>query len=383
MKIGFFTDTYLPNVDGVVRAIVNFRGELERRGNEVCVFASGSEEDGRANTDKRVFFHTGFKFPPYPQYKVPLFPFPKARKQVREEGIELVHSHAMASMGIAAIDSAKSLKLPLVGTFHTLVPKGIQILTKNKWGRQAGEAVAWKVVELFYKPFDLVTAPSKVVCSMLEEHGVENCEPVPNGIDLKRFAQNLDRKWARTPLHLRPSEKLVLVAGRFSREKNVDSVIRAFDRVRREQKVHLVISGEGPAKPEVQALVEKMGLGRDVSFLGFLPEQELPLYYAAADVFVTASTFETQGLTVLESMACGTPVVGADSMAIPETLQDGRNGFLFKPYDETDLSEKIIKALCLKPAEKKRMRENARKTAEKHSIPKMTDRLVKAYGKVM
>src|SRR3989344_10506 len=218
MKAGFFTDTYLPNVDGVVRAILNFRAELERRGDEVYVFASGTKADVKANNDSRVFFYSSVKFPPYPQYKVALFPYHAARVQAQETKLDLIHSHAIANMGLAAISTAKTLKLPLVGTFHTLVPKAVQIVAKRKWSQKAGETIAWKLIEAFYKPFDLVTAPSKTICTMLEEHGVQNCVPVPNGIDLTRFNQSLDRKWARKPLKLAPDEKLVLAAGRFSRE---------------------------------------------------------------------------------------------------------------------------------------------------------------------
>ncbi len=382
MKIGFFTDTYLPNVDGVVRAIVNFRGELEKHGHDVFVFTSGTRDDARSNADEKVFFHAGVRFPAYPQYKLAVFPYYKAMTRAKRAGVELVHSHGLLGMGMAAISTAKALRLPLVGTFHTLAPRAIQNFFKKKWGKYAVEAIAWRAVRLYYKPFDLVMAPSKVIAGVLEENGVPNCVVVPNGIDVSKFAPNLDRKWARTPLHVLSKEKIVLVAGRLSKEKNVDVVVKAFDRVLREQHVHLVVSGEGPAKAEVQALVEKRGLQTHVSFLGFLPEQELPLYYAAADVFATASTFETQGLTVLESMACGTPVVAANSMALPETVRDGYNGFLFEPFDEEELAEKIIKALSLKPNEKRRLRANARKTAEMFSVPKTTDALLKAYEKV-
>jgi 1,2-diacylglycerol 3-alpha-glucosyltransferase len=383
MKAAFFTDTYLPNVDGVVRAILNFRGELEKRGNEVYVFASGTKIDTAANNDKRVFFYSSIKFPPYPQYKLAVFPYHAAKVKARDTGIELVHSHAIANMGLAAIGTAKALNLPLVGTFHTLVPKAVQIVAKRNWSKKAGEAIAWKLVEAFYTPFDLVTAPSKTICVMMEEHGIKNCTPVPNGIDLNRFKESLDRNWARKPLGLAPDEKLILVAGRFSREKNVDVVVKAFDRVLRKEKAKLVISGEGPAKQEVISLVEKMGLQKHVQFLGFLPEQELPLYYAAADVFVTASTFETQGLTVLESMACGTPVVGANSMAIPETIKDKQNGLLFAPMEEDDCAEKILDMLQMQAKYRNTMRENARKTAESYSIARMTDVLLKAYAKVL
>ncbi|MBI3587961.1 glycosyltransferase [Candidatus Micrarchaeota archaeon] len=382
MKIAFFTDTYLPNVDGVVRAIVNYRGELQRRGHDVFVYTSGTGDESRNNTEKSVVFFRSVKFPPYPQYKVALFPYVSAILSARKQKIDLVHSHGVASMGFAAVRTAKTLNLPLVGTFHTLLPKGMETVTKNKWGQRTGEKLLWKAIQYFYQPFDVVTAPSNVISQMLIEH--LECErgkvmAVPNGIDLQRFNQRLDPKWARKPLGLRKGEKLVLVAGRMGFEKNVPVVVKAFSQVLKAGNAKLVISGEGPAKARVLEFVRKSGLQDRVEMLGFLPEQELPLYYAAADVFVTASTFETQGLTVLESMACGTPVVGARAMAIPESIDDGKNGFLFEPSDDGECAEKILKILSMNDSKRRRMREEARAKAEQFSIPKTTDKLLKAY----
>ncbi|HLC47843.1 MAG TPA: glycosyltransferase, partial [Candidatus Norongarragalinales archaeon] len=130
LNIGFYTDTYLPNVDGVVNAMLGYKKELEKRGEEVFIFTSGTESEGREYSNPKTFFFESVVFPPYPQYKLAIFPL-SSIKVAREAKIDLIHSHAVASMGVAAIASAKALNLPLVGTFHTMMPKATFYLTKN------------------------------------------------------------------------------------------------------------------------------------------------------------------------------------------------------------------------------------------------------------
>ena len=157
---------------------------------------------------------------------------------------------------------------------------------------------------------------------------------VPNGIDLSKFRPQREavKLAVRKKLGLKPSDKMILVAGRLSREKNVDVVIRAYAGFARENPgSKLVVCGTGPALGENIALARKLGVGKRAVFTGFVPNNVLPAYYSAADAFVTASTFETQGLTVLEAMACGTLVLGANALAIPDEVKNGKNGFLFEP----------------------------------------------------
>ncbi len=382
LKIAFFTDTYLPNVDGVVSSILSFRKELERRGHEVSVFASGSKSDEEENEDPRVFFFNSIRFPPYPQYKIALFPF-GSRQIVKEEEVQLVHSHAIASMGLAAMTTAKTLGLPLVGTFHTMAPKTGFLFVKDEIGRSIFSALTWKAIQQFYRPYDLVLAPTETVKALLQENGVENTKVVPNGIDIKRFSPNPHSKLVREMLGIKADEKVVLTAGRVSDEKNVDVFVKAAKLVLEKEKARFIVQGDGPARTKCVKLAHKLGMDGKIIFTGFVKEFEVPFFYNACDVFATASTFETQGLSLLEVMACGKVPVAADALAIPELVHHGKNGFLFTPNNERDMAEKIVEALRLSEKEKKRMEENARKTAVQFSIGKSAGKLLKAYREVL
>lgn len=382
LKIAFFTDTYLPNIDGVVNSIISYRGELQRRGHEVSIFTSGSRSDEEENQDPQVFFFNSVRFPPYPQYKIAIFPF-GSRQIVKEEGVQLVHSHAIASMGLAALTTAKTLGLPLVGTFHTMAPKAGFLVVKNEIGQSIFSALSWQAIKQFYRPYDLVLAPTETIRGMLQENGIERTAVVPNGIDAERFKPNPHGKLVREMLGIRPREKVILTSGRLSGEKNVDVLLKAAKIVLQKEDARFVIQGDGPVRQKMVKLARKLGIANRVLFPGFVKDFEVPFFYNACDVFATASTFETQGLALLEAMACGKVSVGADALAIPEMLKHGRNGFLFQPGNEKDLAEKITEALRLGDRERKRMEGEARKTALQFTIAKSTDTLVKAYRKVL
>ncbi|MEW5955616.1 MAG: glycosyltransferase [Candidatus Micrarchaeota archaeon] len=385
MKIAFFTDTYYPNVDGVVIAISNYRRELERRKHEVFVFSAGNGGASKQNRDPHVFFYEGIPFLPYPQYSIALNPF-AAKKKVREIKPTLVHCHAMASMGFAAIKTAHDLGLPLLGTFHTLLPQGAHYVTKSPRGQEIVSQIAWRAIKEFYRPFDLVTAPTRVIVKMLAEHGVpeEKLLAVPNGVDLKKFNVRVSRAKARSALRLPKQAKVILFAGRVTEEKHVDLLPKAAKKVLHGvPEAHFVVVGDGPFKPVVEKTVDDCGVRKHFTFCGTIPNADMPSYFAAADLNVYPSTFDTYGLSIVEGMACGIPAVGADAFAIPEIVADGKNGFLFKANDADEFAEKILKALTMKPAAKKKMKAAALATAKKFSVEKATDELLAAYARVL
>src|SRR3989338_1393442 len=376
MRVGFFTDTFYPNVDGVVTTLINYRNEMQKRGDEVFVFTSGDRKTREENRDKRVLVFRSFRFPPYPQYKIALFPF-SSTKIAREKKIELVHCHALASMGLAAIKTSRDLHLPLLGTFHTMVP----LAAKKMMGRTA-ERILWKAVKVFYDRFDLVTCPTKTIQEILREKGVESVI-VPNAIDTVRYNPSVKGGTVR---NLVGADKIVLVAGRVSQEKSIEVIVKSAPQVLKQtagQNVKFVVTGDGPDRKRIEDLVKSEGLQKNFVFTGFVKREHLPSYYAACDCFATASTFETQGLALLEAMACGKPVVGARAMAIPEAVRENKNGFLFAPGDEGECAEKIVKILTMKKSARARMAGNARKTAEQYSIPKSTSKMLEVYGELL
>jgi len=382
MKIAFFTDTYLPNVDGVVNSILSYRKELERRGHHVSVFTSGTKNDEEENEDAEVFYFDSVRFPPYPQYKIALFPF-GSRQIVKEQGIQIVHSHAIASMGLAAVATAKTLNLPLVGTFHTMAPRAGFLVAKDEIGKSIFSALTWQAIKQFYKPYDLVLAPTETIQKMLNENGVAHTGVAPNGIDTQRFFPNHNGHLVREMMGIGENEHVVLTAGRISEEKNVDVLVKAAKIVLAKENAKFIVQGDGPARTKCIKLARKLGISDHFFFTGFVKDFEVPFFYNACDVFATASTFETQGLSLLEAMGCGRISVGADALAIPELIKPGKNGFLFQPFNEEEMADRLVEALRLSSKERKRISRAARQTALKYSIKNSTDVLLKQYKRVL
>lgn len=386
MKIAFFTDTYLPNTDGVVTCILNLRKEFEKKGHEVYIFTSGAKEDKKNNKDPRVFYHSSIRFPPYPDYKVAVFPFFSVSK-LRELNIEIIHSHALATMGLAAIVAAKKLKIPAVETFHTKVSEGTHYITKNKKLQEIGEDVVWKYLKWYASQFDIVTCPSNHTKEILNMHGI-NAEVYPNGIDTMLFQPISMMKGERKEKYakirdeyikkLDINENTIVLVSRLVKEKNLDLAIRAMPYILKEIKdVKLIIGGKGPAEEELRKLVNSLHLEEHIRFAGFIPHKELPALYSAVKAFVFPSgTFETQGLVALEALACGLPVVGIKHSAVAEVIND-KTGEVAS-NDPQSFAEAVIRVL--RNGDKYT---GTRKMAEQFSNDKIAQRFLELYERLI
>ncbi|MEM3400122.1 MAG: glycosyltransferase [Candidatus Micrarchaeia archaeon] len=374
MNIAFFTETYLPNTDGVVTSILTTRRALEEMGHEVYIFCAGSRKAKKANQDPKVFYHLSTPFKPYPAYRIAVFPFLSERK-VKKLGVEMVHTHGMATMGLSAVQTARMHKLPLVGTFHTLIPKASHYVSKNKRIEAITQRILWGYLKWYFCLCDVVIAPSPTIERELHNHGIRKTIVVPTGIDTERFCLGLDRNRIRKELGLE-DKVMVLNIGRMVLEKNLDVLIKASLIIVEEiPDAHFVLAGSGPAFDYYRNLVRSMKLDGIFTFTGIIPSELVPYYYAAADVFVFPSKFETQGIVALESMGCGTPVAGADYLAIKDLVKDGYNGYLFDPDDPEDCAEKVIRTI----REREKLVNGARKTAEDYSYKNCVAKLVKVY----
>ena len=368
MRIAFFSDTYLPNIDGVVSSIISFKKELNSNGNYVGVLAPGA----KTMKTKDVFLYRSIPFPPYPQYRIALGFDPII--DFKRNGFDVVHCHGVASMGLNAIISSKLFKKPSVATFHTMLPLATSYLSENSTLQNFFTDFSWKAIKPFYNSFNTTLAPSLVIKKALEEHGVQNTQVLSNGVDLEVFkpgSTNLKKK-------LGLNGKVVLFSGRMTKEKNIDVVIKAIPLISKRINSSFLFVGDGP---ELEKLKLKSKGMKNVFFTGMVPHSQITSYINACDVSVSASTFETFGLSLLESMACGKPVVGADSLAIPEFVSE-KNGGLFEPYNHEELSEKVVEILSNSKKYKSKSME-ALKTAEKFSIKKQTKKLERIYEKII
>lgn len=369
MKIAFFTDTYVPNKDGVVSSILATRRALGAMGHEVYVFTSGSRKDKKENRDQMVNYFTSTTFKPYPDYKIALFPF-LAPNKLKKYKIDLIHTHGIATMGLAALQAAGSLKLPVVGTFHTMVTDATHYISKNKLVDRVAKQMIWNYLKWFFNRCDASIAPTATVKEIMSDHGIRRIEVAPSGIDLGRF-----------PATNTPHDGTIgLYLGRVALEKNLTLLIESVPHIMKTRPdFRLTIAGRGPALDYYKKLVAQKWFGRWITFTGIIPDNELAAAYGKCDVFAMPSKFETQGLSVIEAMTCGKPVVASKYLALKEIVRNGYNGYLSDGNEPKEFAERILKAL----GEKGKLAIGARKTAERFSAEKCTKRLLEIYGQAI
>lgn len=379
-NIAFYSDTYLPAVDGVVTSMLDFKRELESRGHKVYIFASCNIRGGKEYARKDVFLYRGLRFKPYPQYSVALFPYYSSLK-LKELDIDIVHAQTPFIMGFNSLIAARLGRYPLIGSFHTKIDsKSLSAYyPKNKRLRDISAKYVWKYTQFFYRRCDVTIAPSPTIESFLKRHGITNTQVVPNGINLKRFNAKVSGAKVRKMLKIRDRDKVILYLGRVSHEKKVDVLLRASKLLfKKEENIHLVVGGSGPALEECKLLSRRLGIAHRVKFLGMVDKEMLPQVYAASDLLCLPSTFETQGIVSLEAMAVGKPVVGANYLALKDIIVNGKNGEKFKPDDHLDCARKIEKVL----ADSNSYKRYAINTARDYSTDRATDRLLKTYDSI-
>jgi 1,2-diacylglycerol 3-alpha-glucosyltransferase len=377
--ITFYTDSYLPAVDGVVTSLLNFRQELMRRGHEVYVFASGNSKTQEiAKTQKNVFAIRGMRFKEYPQYNIALFPFLSSLK-LRNVKVDIIHAHTPFSMGFYALLQSKVTKTPIAGSFPTLVTdKAVlnEYITDERL-RKLAQKYSWPYIKFFYNRCDGVLAPSGAIKSLLERKKISNVYNVPNSVDLKRFSTKVDGEKVRQELLGGKRGKIVMYVGRLSKEKHLETLINAAKLIK-DEKVTFVIGGTGPAATYYHDMVKRLHLNNKVKFTGFISDKMLPKYYAACDAFCIPSTFETQGIVSLEAMASGKPVIGADYLALQELIKNSYNGEKFAPGSVSSCARKIEKVLYNTDSYKGTV-----ETAKRYSIEKTTDELLRSYKAII
>ncbi len=366
MKIAMFTETWFPQVNGVVSSTSWFVDELVRQGHEVEIFAPAPGESSYNGVPVHRF--KSFAFRPYPEFRATLPPV-RINRLVKGKGFDVIHTHGPFSMGLAGLYAARRNKIPVVSTFHTPISDYVHYLFKGGYLHLLGQKVAWAYSVKHYNRYETVISPSRVIKLLLEEKGVTApIGVIPTGLELKRFRFPRATAFVRKKYGLEGG--FVLHTGRLSREKNVADILKAWDGM----DAPLVITSRGP---ELERL--KRAAPGNVKFVGFVSERELVALYKEAAFTVIASGAETQGLVILEAMACGSPVLGADWLAIPETVKHNKNGMLFRLHDWRDLRMKAEQMLHDQRL-RARLSRNARKTAEKNTIQVRARELVQLYS---
>jgi len=365
MKVAIFTDTYFPKIDGIARSVQQFVTLLSEKGHRFVICCP--DYDGPAaepGDGVQVIRFANTPLPSYPDVRLSHPSGEKIKKAIEAFGADLIHIQTPGPLGYYGTLAAGYYNLPSIGTYHTLVSEqstylsplrlfGVDSLLDSLVStnpiakslvdlmQQGEELIARPIIEmgcnLFYNSTDLVITPTRTIRTELLKSGVTKpIRVVSNGINLKRFSGTVRE---------RPHSPPALVhTGRLSFEKNCDVLLEAFRIIRQTfPEATLDFIGDGPATASLKKGVPESD--ERIRFVGTVPYDSLPERYRDYDLFLTASTMETQGLAVLEACATGLPCVGVDSHALPELIQEERNGYIVPPFSPQRMAERAIEIL--------------------------------------
>jgi len=365
MHIAVFTDTWEPQVNGVVTSIKLFTEDLRKRGHEVHIFCPAD-----MHLEESRFVHPlrSFKFKPYPEYRVGL-PSPKTYRMVKELRPDVIHVHGPTPIGTLGTLIGRQLGVPVIATYHTRLDQYLTYLPGNSVAafRKLSRAMVRRWLRFVLGQAELVIVPSRDTERVLRLDGIKTRMVVlPTGIQAKQF------KGKRT----NQRKPMILHVGRLCRERSVETILKAFALLKHDAR--LVITSSGPAEEELKQLAKELGIGDKVRFTGYISEAEKLRLYRQANVFVTASATDTQGLVVLEAMAAGTPVVAVNAGGARDYLRHGRNALTVRPGDAKAMAAAMQKLLDDRKLHRK-LSAGGLKTAKNTSIEASTARLEELY----
>lgn len=382
MKIGIFTDTFYPEINGVATSCLNLYKELERRGHTVHVYApkcKGWEE----HQSECVHYLESTQFIFLRDRNVAL-PGVGTVRQALDIHFDVVHTNSEFIMGFLGRYIAKHTGCPRIHTYHTAWEDYTYYITHGI-GDNAARNIAKRYSEWWCDRFDQVIVPTAKTENLLRQYGVETpIEIIPSGMELRRFyPENHSREEiARTRLEcgIPEGKRVLLNIGRLAKEKNVEQILRIFPALHEKvPDVHLLIIGEGPLRSHLEEQVRSLGLTDFVSIVGSKPWEEIDRFYAAGDVFVSASHSETQGLTYIEAAASGLCVCAVDDPCLLGVFRDGVSAVLSGDSDEDLLSSLM---LAFSPLGS-RIRKNAVAATRPYSTQQFAQRVEAVYRKAI
>lgn len=383
MRIGIFTDTYPPYINGVSTSIQMLEKALRKKGHQVYIVTVNPDDmKYKYEENGRIVRIPGIPTGIYDYRLTGIYPI-RVLNKIKKWNLDVIHSHTEFGVGTFARLVAKQFNIPLVHTYHTMYEDYVHYITHGYFDKSSK-----KLAEYFTKFYCDITAtelivPSKKTYSLFKDkYKVDrNIHIVPTGIDVARFyRENLNKKKIKdlkNKLGIKEDETVINYVGRLAKEKSIEVLIEQQATLSKKYKIKLLIVGSGPDLDHFKDMCKKFNIEDKVIFTGAIPWEEIPYYYAVSDIFVTASTTETQGLTVIEAMASGLPVVCADDEAFRDSIVDGLNGRLFKNKRQY---KKAIEDILNSPEQIKTMSKQARIIADSHSLKYYAEKILDVYG---
>lgn len=389
MKIGIFTDAYKPLISGVATSISMLKEGLEELGHEVTIITMFPPDKKHIETDPSVVRLKGFKIPSkslkYFRYS---FRPKKLYKKVKDYNFDIIHIHTEFTVGKVGLRYLKNHNVPMIYTIHTFYEEYIHHVSKfmDKVLPKTSRKIVHNITKKYTTRARYTILPTNKVLDSANRLGYPgNFKIIPTGIELKPFYKETydsnDIYSLRQSLGIVDNEFVYIIVARIAKEKTIEDLIYGF-------KKHLIeypnskflIIGDGPAKKDLEKIIEKNKLSKNILMLGFVPWKEVGRYYQLADAFLNASTSETQGLTYIEAMASNLAMIVRYDNVLDGVIFDYENGIFFNTIDDLVSKMKLIRddnALFNK------LKDNSRNTVETYSKENYAKNVLALYEKAI
>lgn len=385
MRIGLFTDTYPPYINGVSTSVFMLKKALEKKGHKVFIVTVNNENMSyKFDEDNTVIRIPGIPIGIYDYRLTGIYPL-KAINTIKKWKLDIIHSHTEFGIGTFARLIARQVNIPLVHTYHTMYEDYIHYITKGYFDKSSKKIVEYLTKFYCDKTANELIVPTKKTYDLFKDkyEVQKTIHIIPTGIEIERFyKENTDAKKIKElkEKYLILKDEFVLIfVGRLAEEKNIDFLLEAQKELNYVE-MKLLIVGDGPDMEKYKEKAKKLNIEDSVLFIGKVPWEEIPCYYQLADVFVTASKSETQGLTVIEAMAAGIAPVCINDEAFNNVIVDGLNG---KIFDDKKEYIKIIKNLFEDRNELEKLSAQARVNAETHSSKYYAESVLDVYNQAL
>ena len=329
MKILITTDTYRPTINGVVTSIESLKKALDRLGHDVRILTFSDSFNSKQEGDIYYMGSLGAgKF--YPDARMNKLFYNRFYEDIMDWKPDIVHSQTEFTKFIQAKKIAKDLDVPLLHTYHTVYEDYTHYFSLNK---KIGKELAKQFTKQIIKTTDGVVVPTNKIYNLLTEYNIhEDIYVAPTGINVQKLSE-CDDFDIRSGYKIPEDKHIVLFLGRIGKEKNITEILQYLENIDRDDIV-FIIAGAGPFLSELKDICSNSKIRDRLIFTGMIDSSKVGNFYSKADVFVSASTSETQGLTFIESMACSTPIICRHDDCLDGVLIDGETGFGYDTEEE-------------------------------------------------
>lgn len=385
MKIALFTETYFPSVNGVAAHVKTLRSGLEKLGHEVLVVTADKHckhhyiEDGVLHcpaAEVKRFYGFGVATPISR----------KRQRMIANFAPDIIHIHHEFGIGLSGLMAAKTHKLPLVYTLHTMYDQYIYYIAPQPFLRAATK-VSHQYERFIASSANALTGPSQKCEEYFKRIGVrKDVYLIPNSIDLDAFdpkkISEKQKKEFKDKYNIPDGKTLVCFVGRLGKEKSVDVLLEYWARtIKPEDNMHLVIIGEGPDKASLMLLAEGLKIDGMVTFTGLIKHDNMPECFAACDIYATASLSEMNSISMLEGMASGLPVLQRYDEMNADQIEDGVNGYHFNTAEE--MADRFREIQTLPPEKYRELSESVIGSVVSRGAEDLANYMIGVYQKAI